>query len=438
MAALIAPISALLMSATLFLTGIGLIGTLLPLRAEIEGFTPSAIGIMGAGYFAGYVGGCFLWPRAIARVGHIRAFAIASAVLSSAVLVHAIFVTPPVWIGLRAVAGLCAAGFYLIIESWLNEQTSNDRRGQVFSLYTALNFGALVVGQMLLLTAPPGEVVLILLASMAFAWSIVPLSLTRTGQPSPPVMLRPRLARLYALSPVGVVGCFLIGVSNGCFWTLAPAAMRSVGLSVQEIAFFMSATILGGALAQWPVGRLSDRVDRRLVLVGTMIGTAVVAGVIGVALRLAGPQGLDTGLVTLGGALLGACALTGYALCIAHVNDHVQAGDFVEASSGLLMAFAVGAALGPLLAGVGGEVARGAAPFAVMAVSSAGLAGFALYRILQRAPIAAADRTAFVVVPRTSPKVFALDPRAEGETGATPASPEGPDAPSRPGTPVAR
>ncbi|MCP5432778.1 MAG: MFS transporter [Alphaproteobacteria bacterium] len=424
MAALVAPITALLLSSTIFLVGMGLLGTLLPLRAEIEGFAPVVIGFMGSAYFAGFVAGCLIWPYGIRRVGHIRAFAIACAIFASAVLVHVLLVEPVVWIGLRILVGGCAAGLYMVIESWLNEHATNESRGQVFSLYTALNFSGLVLGQILLTTAPPTSIALFLVISMALSWSIVPVALTKTVQPAPPSAVRVRIRRLYALSPVGVVGCFLVGFCNSCFWTLGPAAMKGYGFGVSAIAAFMAVTILGGAIMQVPLGRISDRFDRRLVLVATMTGTALVAGGLVTGLTIAGAGEIGMTPLLVGGFLLGSTALTGYALCIAHVNDQVSRGGFVEASSGLLLAYGAGAAMGPVTAGLVGEIAGHASPFAVMAASSLTLAGFALWRIAARKAVPPEERTGFVAVARTSPEAFGLDPRAAEETAGEPAAQE--------------
>lgn len=423
MTALIRPLTALFLAAAICLVGIGLVTTLLPLRADLAGFGPAAIGLMGSAYFAGFVAGCLLWPRLVSRVGHIRVFATACAAFCAVLLAFSLAVTPPFWIMLRALTGACAAGFYMVIESWLNEQSTNATRGRIFGIYLAVNFTALMLGQALLNLWGPFEDGPFVIAGMLAALALVPVALTRTREPRPVPAVTLRILPLYRLSPVGVAGCFLVGLTNSCFWTLAPVVLQGHGHGTAAISAFMAATILGGALAQWPAGRLSDRIDRRLVLLGTCLGTACVAALLAQGLGERGPV-----FLALAGLALGATALTGYSLCIAHVNDLVRQGEFVAVSSSLLLLFGIGSAVGPVLAGLMGLVTGRHAPFHLMAASALALALFVALRIMMRGAPPPEERASFVPLTRTSPALFHLDPRAEGGEppagGTRPAGPE--------------
>lgn len=344
MTRIIAPIFALLLSTSLLLMGNGLQGALLPVRGGLEGFSPAALGVLGSAYFLGFAGGCISGPRVIARSGHVRAFAAAVAIASATVLAHAMVVNPLVWWILRAITGACFATLFMIIESWLNEKSSNEDRGLVFSLYTIIQLTVITLGQLTLTIAEPTEFPLFSVASILISLSAVPLVLTRASVPEPIEATRFDPRRLFATSPVGVMGCLVVGLTNGSFWSLAPLFVQDSGGRVEQVAFFMSVTVIGGAVGQWPLGRLSDRIDRRRVI--QLIGAgAAVAG-----LALGWLSGLSPNLVLLGGVGYGLFAFPLYAVSVAHTNDFVSPEGYVEAASSLLMVFALGAVVGPLVA----------------------------------------------------------------------------------------
>ncbi len=411
MRALLGPVLALIVSAAILILGNGLQGTLLPVRAELEGFATPVIGLLGSAYFVGFGLGCVLAPYVIKRVGHIRTFAALAAVASTAPLLHALFPEPAVWSGLRAVTGLCFAGLYTVIESWLNERTTNQTRGRVLSVYVVANFAAITAGQLLLTLAPARGFELFSLVAILIAVALVPVSLTTSPAPAPLAEVRLRLGRLYGVSPVGVIGCLAVGLTNGAFWSLAPAYVTAAGGTTEQVATFMAVAVLGGALAQWPLGRLSDLVDRRAVIVGACL----VGALAGLGLALVQPgTALSAWLLPVLALAYGATALSLYALCVAHANDFIAAEDAVETSSGLLLTFALGAVFGPLAAaGVMQQSAPGFL-FAYTAVLHLLFAAFAGYRMRQRAALPPEQREDFVLADtRSSPQVFELDPRAE-------------------------
>ncbi len=344
MIATIATISALLLSASILLTGNGLQGTLISVRANLEAFSEPTIGLLVSGYFAGYIAGSLFGPALIMRAGHIRAFAAFAAVASATALVYALVVDPIVWIALRVLMGFCVCGLYMVVESWLNERTPSDQRGRVFSIYRIIDLGSNMGGQLLLTVADPMGFPLFCFVSILICLSLVPVAMTRSMAPLPLHGARIRLLKLYRTSPLGLMGSFAVGLANGAFWGLAPIFVQGAGQPVTTVAYFMSLTVLGGAVFQWPIGHASDRVDRRKVL----IFTSFLAVIFGVALAVLADRSI---LLMLGLAVLyGGAIMPIYSLSVAHTNDHVAPTDFVEASGGLMLVFGVGATIGPFAA----------------------------------------------------------------------------------------
>ena len=266
------PIASLLLGVALLLAGNGLQFTLLPLRGTADGFSTLALGLIGSAYYLGFVGGCLLGPYLILRAGHIRAFAALVALAVVVGLAYPLHSELLAWTVFRLVNGFCLAGIYLVIESWLNDRATNETRGLVMSSYVIVNFAAFTVGQLLVTLYPVHEAGDFIVAAMLASLAIVPVALTRSAQPAPITIVSFRPVQLYRAAPVGLVASFMVGVSNGAFLGLGPISAVGSGLSTAQVALFMSAATLAGAIAQWPVGRLSDRVDRRLVLFALLVG----------------------------------------------------------------------------------------------------------------------------------------------------------------------
>jgi MFS family permease len=340
----------------------------------------------------------------VRRVGHIRAFTALAAIASATVLGHALAIRPDVWLPLRALTGFCLAGLYVVMESWLNAQATNATRGAILSVYTTVNLTVITLGQLLVAVLEPQTFVPFAVAAMLIALAGVPLALTTSKAPAAPEKIGVDPLWLYRLSPVGLVGCFAVGLANGPFWTLAPAFGVANGLDSGGVGLFMALVVLGGAVGQWPAGRLSDRLDRRWVILGVCL-LAAAAGAALVAAALRRPE-----LLPYAAVAFGACSIPMYALCVAHANDFVQPGQFVQASAGLLLVSALGAALGPVLASLVMSRAGSASLFAFTAGVHLLLAAFVLYRTRRRAAPEAKDP--FVAVPRTSTGLGTLDPRA--------------------------
>lgn len=412
----LAPFVSLLLATAILLVGNGLQGTLIPIRADIEHFATTTIGGIGSVYFAGFLAGCVLGPYVVRRAGHVRSFAALAGLASVVPLLHALIIDPFVWGGLRALHGFCFAGLYMVIESWLNERATNETRGRLFAIYLIVNLSSLTIGQLLLNLADPAGFTLFAICSILTSLALVPISLTTSVQPAPINSTRIYLARLYKLSPVGIIGSFVVGLTNAPFWTLGPVFARDSGLDVAGISLFMTSAILGGTFAQWPIGRWSDRMDRRRVIVGICIGSAFGE----IALIAARAAGTET-LLLLAGFVFGIFSLTLYSVCVAHANDHASRESFVSVSGGLLLVYAVGAIIGPLAASVGTSRYGMAFIFVYAATMHLVFAAFTMIRIAFAPALGAAQRAGFVIVPipPTDPTPPDLDPRAGTADGDT-------------------
>jgi MFS family permease len=401
-------IAAILLSTVFFLMGNGLVNTLTPLRANLEGYTALTLGLLGTFYYAGFIAGCIAGPAALARVGHIRAYAAAAALTSVAVLAQAMIDSPTIWLLMRALAGFAIAILFMGLESWLNDRASNETRGRILSTYVIVNLLALILGQWLLLAAPPESFHLFSIGAIAYSLCLIPVAMTRLPQPA----LRPApeldLSRLFNAAPVGAAGCMTVGLANGAFWSLAPVYAQSLGFSIQDIALFMTIFIAGGALAQWPLGRLSDGMDRRWIIAAI----CTIAAVCGLLLGAFGWLLVRTpDLLFVFVFILGASMLPLYSLSIAHSNDRLQRSEFVQASAGLLMIMAALSVPGPLLAAFLTAIAGPHALFLFTALAHAAMAFFAFTRTRMREPPPLALRDPFAPVPHTSPASVPLDPR---------------------------
>ena len=405
----IAPVSALLLSVAVLQVGVGLWNTLLPIRANLETFPILAIGALGTAYFLGFGAGCYFGGRGIRRAGHIRTFVAMASIASAVALAHALVVDPYVWALLRAITGFCFALMYMVAESWLNERTANDTRGRVFAVYHIINLTVMTGGQFMLTLYEPSAFPLFALISIMVSLAVVPLAMTAAPGPAPVEVVRLRLGYLYSISPVGCIGILAVGLVNSSFFSLAPVFAQESGIELSGIALFMGAAIVAGALSQWPLGHASDRTDRRNVIVAACLAGCLA----GVALTLVNEVWAPGILVSA--FVFGAFAFPLYSLCMAHSNDFVAREDFVGAASGLLLLYAIGATIGPALAAVAMSAVGTHGLFAFTALVHGSLAVFVLVRRAVRAAPGPEAKDDFVGVPRTTPTVFALDPRSEDD-----------------------
>jgi MFS family permease len=408
-----APVAALLLSVAILLMGNGLQGTLLPVRAQLELYSSLDIGILGSSYFLGFTVGCYRGPHVVRRVGHIRAFTAMVSLASAVALAHSLVLSPYAWWPLRAITGFCFAVLYLVIESWLNEKSTNENRGLVFSVYTIINLTVVTIGQMMLTLASPTAFPLFAVASILVSLAALPVALTTAPPPGPVVSVEIRIRHLYRLSPVGFVGAIAVGLTNGSFWALGPVFAQSYiySLGTAAIALFMSATVIAGALGQWPLGWSSDHMDRRKVIVFACLGAAVA----GVGMNILA-RGWDQGPFIFA-VIFGAFAFPLYALCAAHMNDSVEDNGFVEASSGLLLLYGAGAVAGPLIASPAMGYFGPAGLFGFTALVHSAMAAFAFYRMYRRDRPLAEDREPFADSLVVAQTVATIDPRTHDEEG---------------------
>ena len=338
----LAPVSTLLIGVSILLAGQGLQGTLLPIRAALEGFSTLLIGLIGAAYFLGFTLGCLKGGELVKRVGHIRVFAAMTALASSTPLLHGLILSPWAWVLLRTLTGFCFAVLYVVIESWLNERSTTENRGVVFSTYVMITLTVLAAGQMMVLLYDPMEMHLFAIAAVLVSVAAIPVVLSISPSPGLPQSVKLDIPRLFKISHAGTIGCLMTGFSNGAFWSLAPVLTVTLSDDTSLAAWFMTSAVLGGALGQWPLGFLSDRIGRRRVLTGT----ALVAGGISLVIVFF-VDGLSFVGINFLAAAWGAVAFPQYAISVAHANDYAESNEYIMVSSGLLLMYGIGAILGP-------------------------------------------------------------------------------------------
>jgi MFS family permease len=370
-------IGVLLASVFVLFAGNSLLNTLVPLRATLEHFPPIVVGLLGSAYFFGMLSGALVGPAIIGRVGFIRAFAAFTAVAIACALAYPLAVNPILWVLFRALIGAAFAGIYSVTDSWVNAVSTNANRGQVYALYQIVNFGGNAIGQQASGMGHPRSFELFSLGAILLAFAIVPLSTTKKEAPERPRSLRLRLRWLIQLSPIGAMSAAVIGAANGVFFALAPVYALEVGGSPHAVSAFMTATVIGSAVMVWPVGRLSDAIDRRFLIAAF----ALAGGVFEVALwfRLIGPA-----LQPLMGFSVGATTLVLYTLGSSHANDRGGAENAVEVSTGLLFLYCAGAIVAPTIASALMEHYGVAALFGQNGMLHLGLALFVVWRIFER------------------------------------------------------
>jgi MFS family permease len=403
------PLRALLTGVALLLAGSGLLGTLLAVLGGQAGFSDSTLGWIMSGYFAGFFLGTFAAPPLIRRIGHIRTFAFYSGLCTIAVLLHPIWLHPLAWGVLRFVTGLALVGLYTVIESWLTALPDRENRSRVFAAYMAINLGALAAGQALLglggglLSGPT----LFTLVAILLCAAALPVTLTRLQQPHFPPTPRLGLRRLGRTAPAAAAAAGLSGLAMGAFWGLAPVYGAGQGWDPPRIAQLMIATIVGGALLQWPLGRWSDRRDRRIGLALACAAAVALAS----AMAFAASRGLFRPQLALF-FLYGGVAFAIYPMAVAHLLDNLPQDDLLAGCSSLLLVHGLGAAVGPVLAGY---LMQGFGPVALplyFAAVLSVLGGYAWLR-LRRHERDRAHPTAFHPMLRTTPAALELLP----ETG---------------------
>ena len=320
--------------------GNGLQGTLSSWRADFEGFSVLTTGLIMSGYFIGQLVSSILAPKQIKKTGQIRTYAAYASIASTAILIQILFIEPPVWLVARFLSGFCIAGIMIIVEGWLNSISSNENRGQIFSIHMIVVWGGLALGQGLFAVDDPAGVSLFLLASILLSISLIPILLTEIKAPEADIQESLGLRALWKASPSGVATIGLSGLASAGFFGVGTIYAVKAGLSVSQTALFMTLFIGFGAASQWPLGWLSDKIDRRKVIMFCCVT------VICICIVLASFEFTSTILLILS-ALVGAFTLPLYSLGVAQSNDRLEPKQMISASGTIVLVFSIFAALGP-------------------------------------------------------------------------------------------
>lgn len=386
--------AALFLSVILLQLSSGGLGPLDALSGFALGFSTAQIGLLGSAHFVGFFIGCWWAPRVMGSVGHSRAFAAFTATGAIGLLAHMLVLDPYAWALMRVASGFCVAGCYTIVEAWLQAKVTNESRGRTMGVYRVVDMGASLVAQLLISVLEPASYVSYNLLALLCCATLIPLVLTRVEQPETPdaPRLRPRLA--VDRSPLAAAGVIVAAVGSASFRMVGPIYGEGVGLAIDQIAYFLAAFVAGGALAQYPVGWLADKFDRRWVLIW-LSAAAVLC-----CLYISQSTPTGTAAIMLSAAAFGLTTFPIYSVAAAHAHDFASSSERVELSAALMFWYAVGAIAAPWLASVLIDRYGPPALFSMIAVSHAGLVVFGLIRM--RARPTSGRRTRFVHAPRTS------------------------------------
>ncbi|MCV2447314.1 MFS transporter [Paracoccus sp. DMF] len=385
----------LLLGILLLMVGNGMQGTLLGVRGKIEGISTTQMSVVMAAYFGGFLLGSRVVPQMIRSVGHVRVFAALGSLISSVLILYAAAPEWIAWAAMRLLIGFCFSGVYITAESWLNASTSNETRGQALSAYMIMQMLGIITAQLLMNTADPAGYLLFVIPSVLVSLSFLPILLSRQPAPQFAALKRMSFRDLFAASPLGCIGMFLMGGVFSALFGMASVWGSMKGLSVREISAFVAAIYAGGLLLQYPVGWLSDHGDRRLIVLGlAILGTAVAGATV---LLQPGIWGL-----LLAAAVVGGVANPVYSLLLAYTNDFLDNSDMAAASAGLLFINGLGAMAGPLITG---WLMSWLGPDGFWVYIAALLALLALYTFYRRTrrPAPMLDQSFAVIAPSATP-----------------------------------
>ena len=408
-----------LLSLLIFIIGHGLLSTLLTLRLNAEGVAAGWIGLVSSAYFAGLVIGAFVNVRLIRRIGHIRAYAAYASLLAVLALCHGLMVDPTIWSGLRLLGGFATGGLFVVIESWMLVSSSQATRGRLLAVYMILLYGGLAAGQWLLRFIDPLQLSPFALVAISASLSVLPLALTRVPLPQTEAGHSISLLSLTRLTPSAVGSCFASGLILGGIYGLLPLYFAANGRALAAVANLMALVILGGMLLQYPLGRLSDRVDRRRILAALGVGLLLLSATMLVASQLPWSW-LRAGTIFLFGGL----AFSLYPISLSQACDELTPAQMVSANQGMLLAYSLGSMIGPLLASQAMQNTAPAALFAYFACCGGALALFLLWRQKQRSPVPNDNQQSYMPMAPNTPLGAELDPRTPDSVVAKPAQDE--------------
>ena len=414
-------------------TAHGFQGNLLGVRAVIEEFDYLATGTLMSGYFIGYFLGANLVPKLVTRVGHIRVFAACASMASLSALVHAVFVYPSVWIAARFLTGFSLIGIFIIVESWLNDRANNKTRGQVLSLYMFITYFAFALGNVLLNVSSPIKYEPFILISILFSIALVPILLTKRKPPKFKKTTSMKIKELYKVSPFGSFAMLCVGFIYSAILTLSAVYATSMNLSIFEVSVLLILITLASAIFQWPLGYISDKMDRRKVLLFSAILGIVfcIMSILfsGTSLPNAFTQNLtkfnyfstvlDKGKLFLFVTLLAGSTLTMFPIILAYVNDNISKDKFVAAGSGLNIIFGLGAMGGPIICSIAMEQFGPNGFFLYIIIFLVLMVFFGTYRITQN-PYEENPESTFTPLPKDiTPLGIELDPDTGADLSST-------------------
>lgn len=393
MLASLASIATLMLSTLLMMMGFGLMNFMVPIRSIAEGWSTFTISIIATAYTFGFTISCIITPLFVRRVGHVRVFAALLTLLTVSILLCALVVDWRAWMLFRGIAGFAIAGAYLVIESWLNERVTNENRGALFSVYMITSLSGSIGGQYLVPLGDPNQAGLFILCALIFCFALLPTTLSTAQSPAPIAAAKFDLSRLYRRSPVAFFGSLLSGALSGTWGSLGGVYSQNVGMTTAQGATLLAAFLAGGAIAQMPIGRLSDFIDRRLV----MVGSGVFGAVSCLAMLVFGGSPVA---LYVAGFFVGTVLYPVYALNVAHANDMAEPDEFVTISSAIMILYGLGTVTGPLMAGTLMQAFGPNGLIWFIATAFTLYAGYAGWRMLRRPPSEGpAEKTGFHSMP---------------------------------------
>jgi len=396
---------ALLITTTFLTMGNGLLNSLLSINMRLYGSSDLVIGLVMSCNYVGVILGIFFCQPIVSHVGHIRAFAVFGAVITAVALMHGLYLSPWFWAILRMCSGLCATGLFMVIESWLNEKVEPAFRGRLLSIYMILVYFGIGVGQQFLNVSDVQGKGIFMIVAIMYAVCLVPISITRAVNPQPLKVPLYNLVKLFRLAPISMVGTFTAGMINSSFYAMGPIFGLDIGLEVSQVSLFMSLTVWSGLMFQFPVGLLSDRLDRLTVLAG--LGFMIVVVSLTIALLGSGGMGVLLLLTMCFGVVFSI-----YPVSMARAQDNLEKADIVPVSAALILFFGMGACVGPLASS---SLIALVGPWGLYFFTAfcGGILGLAALGYRYKKPSSVEDQVAYVPIPRTSPVVSHFDPRGE-------------------------
>ncbi len=369
----------------------GLQGSLIGVRASLEGYTAFAAGFIMTGYYAGFLSGALIIPQRIKNVGHVRTFAALASIASISILLHSLHVSFFGWFLMRFITGMCFVGMYTVAESWINDLSENNNRGQALSVYMMVSMAGSAFGQLFLNIASPETATLFMIVSILISVSLVPILVVVSKQPDFSITEFLTIKELYNTSPLGVTAILLTGLAHGTLWGIGSIYALKNGLTIEQVSIFMFTFIIGGAINQYLIGYLSDRYDRRTVLVTV----AFLASFFCILAVIFGTSFISLLIITF---IFGGLTVPLYAIAIAHTNDFLNKKEMVAASAGLQLAGGAGLTVGPLLGGLSIDLIGAAGFWIYLFVIHGSLGIFGLYRMSIRDAVPLEDQGSTVLL----------------------------------------